>query len=207
MLTQILSPYGVTRPQWVNMYIHKSDQATGLVLDMLKMESWNNMGHTANLIIKDIIDIFASTTKNMRILLIGRCYYERWANAIWTSERKIFLSLFTIQCTPDIAWSCISRNWIYLGRMLDPIFLRPRGRHFSRNRCNSFDPIRGRQFFAKSAHCDSLCSRYAGDNFCEINSSQPVNAGWNTCCAKVSHARRSFDTSIVLQSRVQLIQC
>ena len=31
--------------------------------------------------------------------------------------------------------------------------------------------------------------------------------GWNTCCAVVSHARRSIDTSIVSQSRVQLIQC
>ena len=43
--------------------------------------------------------------------------------------------------------------------------------------------------------------------FRETNSSLPVNAGWNTCCAMVSHARRSIDTSIVLQSRVQLIQC
>ena len=41
----------------------------------------------------------------------------------------------------------------------------------------------------------------------EINSSLPVNAGWNTYCAMVSHARRSIDTSIVSQSRVQLIQC
>ena len=43
--------------------------------------------------------------------------------------------------------------------------------------------------------------------FREINSSLPVNAGWNTCCAMVSQARRSIDTSIVSQSRVWLIQC
>ena len=43
--------------------------------------------------------------------------------------------------------------------------------------------------------------------FRETNSSLPVNADWNTCCAVVSHARRSIDTSIVSQSRVQLIQC
>ena len=43
--------------------------------------------------------------------------------------------------------------------------------------------------------------------FRETNSSLPVNAGWNTCCAVVSHARQSIDTYIVLQSRVQLIQC
>ena len=33
--------------------------------------------------------------------------------------------------------------------------------------------------------------------FREINSSLPVNTGWNTCCATVSHVRRSIDTSIV----------
>ena len=43
--------------------------------------------------------------------------------------------------------------------------------------------------------------------FHETNPSLPANAGWNTCCAVVSHARRSIDTSIVSQSRVQLIQC
>ena len=42
--------------------------------------------------------------------------------------------------------------------------------------------------------------------FREINYSLPVSAGWNTCCAMVSHARRRIDTSIVSQSRAQLIQ-
>ena len=46
-----------------------------------------------------------------------------------------------------------------------PFFWRPRARYFSRNRGNTLDPIRGRQFFAKSAHRDSLCSRFDGDNF------------------------------------------
>ena len=120
-----------------------------------------------------------------------------------------FLSLYNLlQCTPDISRLCISRNWIYRGRMLDPIFWHPRTRYFSRNHGNSLDPIHGRQFFAKFAHRDRLCSRSAGDIFRETNStSLPVNAGWNTCCVVVSHARRSIDTSIVSQSRVQLIQC
>ena len=84
---------------------------------------------------------------------------------------------------------------------------RQRARYFSRNHGNSLHSICGRQFFAKSAHCDSLCSCSLETIFCEINSSLPVNAGWNTCCAMGSHARRSIDTSIVSQSRVQLIQC
>ena len=69
-------------------------------------------------------------------------------------------------------------------------------------------------------------TQFAGDNFSRnlltaitfvpgspetifrgINSGLPVNAGWNTCCAMVSQARLSIDTSIVSQSRIRLIQC
>ena len=134
---------------------------------------------------------------------------------IWRFGNKPIIII--IQCKPDISRSCISRNWIYRGRMLDPIFLPtdfanfadvvPKSAIFSRNRGNSLHSIRGRQFFAKSAHRDSLCSCSLETFFREINSSLPVNAGWNTCCAMGSHARRSIDTSIVSQSRVQLIQC
>ena len=60
-----------------------------------------------------------------------------------------------------------------LDPMLDPIFWRPRARYFSRNRGNSLDPIRGRQFFVKSAHHNSLCSRLAGD------SPETLNLGQN----------------------------
>ena len=80
-------------------------------------------------------------------------------------------------------------------------------RYFSWKCGNSLDPIHRRQFFAKSAHHDSLCSCLQVTIFREINSSLPINAGWNTCCAMVSHARQSIDTSIVSQNRVQLIQC
>ena len=79
---------------------------------------------------------------------------------------------------------------------------RPRARYFSQNGVNSLHSIHGRHFFAKSAHRDSLCSCSLETIFREINSSLPVNAGWNTCCAMGSHARRSIDTSIVSQSRV-----
>ena len=85
-----------------------------------------------------------------------------------------------LQCKPDISRSCISRNWIYRGRMLDPIFWHPRARYFSWNRCNTLDPISGRQFFAKSAHCDSLCSRFSGDNFSR-------NQLWPTCQCGLEH--------------------
>ena len=112
-----------------------------------------------------------------------------------------------MQCTPDISRSCISRNWIYRGRMLDPIFWRPRARYFSWNRGNSLDRIRGRQFFTKSAHHVSLCSRLQGTIFREINSGLPINAGWNTCCVMVRVTRRTIDISIVSQSRVQVIHC
>ena len=47
---------------WCHMAWH---QYTRLVIDILKMESWMHMGHTANIIVKDIIHIFASISKNM----------------------------------------------------------------------------------------------------------------------------------------------
>ena len=50
----------------------------GLSLDILKMESWTHMGRTANMIIKEVIHIFASISKIMRILLMGRRNRERW---------------------------------------------------------------------------------------------------------------------------------
>ena len=61
-----------------------------------------------------------------------------------------------------------------------PFFWRPRARYFSRNRGNTLDPIRGRQFFAKSAYRDSLCSRFAGDNF-------SLNQLWPTCQCGLEH--------------------
>ena len=147
-------------------------------------------------------------------LAAGGMYYQHWTTGNQLTE---YNGGFWIQCKPDISRSCISRNWIYRGRMLDPIFLPtdfanfadvvPKSAIFSRNRGNSLHSIRGRQFFAKSAHRDSLCSCSLETIFREINSSLPVNAGWNTCCAMGSRARRSIDTSIVSQSRVQLIQC
>ena len=89
--------------------------------------------------------------------------------------------------------------------MLYDVYMAPKSVIFSRNRGNSLDPIHGRQFFTKSAHRDSICSCSKETIFRKINSSLPVNAGWNTCCAMVSHA--SIDTSIVSQSRAQLIHC
>ena len=85
-----------------------------------------------------------------------------------------------------------------------PFFLAPmNAKYYFANHSNSLDPIRGRQFFAKSAHHGSFCSWLQATIFQEISSSLPVNGGWNTCYAMVSDAR----WSIVLQSRVQLIQC
>ena len=91
--------------------------------------------------------------------------------------------------------------------MLDPIFFAPTREIFFVKCSNFLDPIRGRQFFVKSAHRDSLCARSQETIFLEIYSGLPVSAGWNTCCAVVRDARRTIGTSIVSQSRVQLIHC
>ena len=62
----------------------------GLAPDILKMEFWTHMGRTANIIIKDIIHIFASMCKNMRILVMGRLYRERWVRLTkWPSTTGV----------------------------------------------------------------------------------------------------------------------
>ena len=58
---------------------------TGLSLDILKRESWTHVGRTANIIIKDVIHIFASISKTMRILLMGRRNRERWFSTLSVS--------------------------------------------------------------------------------------------------------------------------
>ena len=80
------------------------------------------------------------------------------------------LTIYNTMFSWYISQSCISQNWIYHSRMLQPIFWRSRVRHFSRNRGSSLDTIRGRQLFAKSAHCDSLCARLQETIVHEINS-------------------------------------
>ena len=51
---------------------------SGLTLDILKMASCAHTGRTTNVIIKDTIHIFASISKIMRILLMGRRNREHW---------------------------------------------------------------------------------------------------------------------------------
>ena len=63
----------------------------------------------------------------------------------------------SVQCKPDISRSCISRNWIYRGRMLDPIFLPDRFREFCRRGAQE------RDIFRKIAV--TPCIQFAGDNF------------------------------------------
>ena len=69
---------------YVPQYICHS---SGLSLDILKMESWTHMGRTANIIIKDVIHVFASIRKIMRILLMRRRNRERWclgSRGLWS---------------------------------------------------------------------------------------------------------------------------
>ena len=68
----------VVYKQNIYISIHRQFNAfPGLTLDILKMASWVHMGRTANIIIKDTIHIFASISKILRILLMGRRYRER----------------------------------------------------------------------------------------------------------------------------------
>ena len=74
------------RPQmWPMGFWEQNDRSfrkfvcSGLSPDILKMGSWTHMGRTANIIIKDVIHIFSSISKIMRISLMGRHNHERCA--------------------------------------------------------------------------------------------------------------------------------
>ena len=59
---------------------------------------WNHEGYTANIIIKDIIDIFASLSKIIRILLMGQGYYEHCLSELEQLER------LRSEITPATPW-------------------------------------------------------------------------------------------------------
>ena len=116
-----------------------------------------------------------------------------WLSTAQDYSNSLELEGRLIQCKPDISRSRISRNWIYRGRMLDPIFWRPRARYF-------FFPwtqFAGDNFSRNLLTAIAFVPGSQETIFREINSSLPVNTGWNTCCATLSHVRRSIDTSIV----------
>ena len=97
---------------------------------------------------------------------------------------------------------------IYRGRMLDPIFFGAQKRDiFHEIAVTPWTHFAGDNFSRNLLTAIAFVLGSQETIFREINSSLPVNAGWNTCCAMVSHARRSIDTSIVSQSRVHIIQC
>ena len=61
------------------------------------------MGRTANIIINDIIDVFASISKIMRILLMGRRNRERCKFNLYVSYDKL-----GVQCNGVQLFSIVS---------------------------------------------------------------------------------------------------
>ena len=152
---------------------------------------------------------------------VGLPYIVIWSSSVEHNQKiwhKMWMRLFitfktnstclrvksntVLQCTLDISWSCISRNCIYCNRMLAPFFGAQERDIFHEIAVIPWTQFAGDNFFAKSAHRDSLCSHSQETIFHAINSSRPVNVGWNTCCVMVRVARRIIDISIVSHSKV-----
>ena len=58
------------------------------------------MGRTANIIIKDVIHVFVSISKIMRILLMGRRNWERWRSPIY-HDIVISIAMRTVERKSD----------------------------------------------------------------------------------------------------------
>ena len=89
-----------------------------------------------------------------------------------------------------------------------PHFWCPRAQYFFAKSGNSLNPIRPQNNFSLNlliviAFVPVRRRRFSVKSTLAYLS----NAGWNTCCAMVSHARWSIDTAIVSQSKVKLIHC
>ena len=115
----------------------------------------------------------------------------------------------------EMVWSYYSVSPIYRGRVYreigyiavacwTPFFWRPRARYFS---VTPWTQFAWDNFSRNLLTAIAFVPGSLETIFREINSGLPVNAGWNTCCAMVSQARLSIDTSIVSQSKLRLIQC
>ena len=126
------------------------------------------------------------TTKNSHVFQPSdwlTTIFRGYLNKLWLISNLVDTVYF------NISRSCILRNWIYHGCMLDPFF--HLFREFCRcgaqecdiwNRNNPLHPIRGGggggggAIFVKlkSVHCKSLCFHSPGSNFHKINSSPTV---------------------------------
>ena len=82
-----------------------------------------------------------------------------------------------VQCKPDISRSRISRNWIYRGRMLDPIFWRKERDIFREIAVTPWTQFAGDNFSRILLNAIAFVPGSQETIFREINSSLPVNAG------------------------------
>ena len=78
---------------------------SGLALDILKVESWTQMGRAANIIIKYSIHVFASICKNTRILLMGRRYRER---CLFLAATKQLYEWYFLSVCPSVCLSVVT---------------------------------------------------------------------------------------------------
>ena len=143
-MSRSVIPYAITRSKWfTEIWILK-----GFLPYWANWENWQNYFESQHLPRSFIVTMLffnnSLTGYGESVLIFQDLFYSLHS----TKLKGAWWSFFTcvicfVQCTPDISRSCISRNWIYHGRMLDPIFWRPRMRYFSRNRGHSLDPIHG----------------------------------------------------------------
>ena len=95
-------------------------QSAGLSLDILKMESWTYMGRTANIIIKVVIHVFASISKILRILLMGRRNRECWSAKSVTELSKNYINKVFYFFIYKQSWFVFNSLWPYVSEAILP---------------------------------------------------------------------------------------
>ena len=91
-----------------------NDIQPGLTLDILRMASWVHMGRTASITIKDTIHIFASISKIMHILLMGRRNREHWQHI--PGNIHVYLFWLVSNCYLNIYFT-VGSYWIHAAQL------------------------------------------------------------------------------------------
>ena len=96
----------------MSCFLLHAKSSPGPMLLIWQIESWMHKWCTANIFIKDTIQIFVSNCKNMCILLMVWCYHKCWSHLPMLTYQQVDLSEQTsvkigIKIQHLLWWKCV----------------------------------------------------------------------------------------------------